>query len=430
MTRSAFSFTVDDPGHFRRQCLQWAAQFTEVACLEGNGYPSRNEVWDAVIAIDALTSLVTRHGGAFDALSGYQQTTNDWLFGVLSYDLKNELELLSSDNHDGLGFPDLFFFQPKRLFFLKGNVVTLHYLPVCDDEMQHDIEAILQTAIPEETTTGASVQQRIPREAYLEKVKALQGHIHRGDIYEVNFCMEFFAEDADLDPVPAFEKLNAISAPPFAAFVKKGQHFLLSASPERYVAKTGNTVISQPIKGTARRSSDPGEDARIKEALASSPKERSENIMIVDLVRNDLSHTAAKGSVQVTELCGIHTFPQVHQMISTITSELAEGVAPVDVLRATFPMGSMTGAPKIRAMELIEHYEETRRGWYSGSVGYFTPQGDFDCNVVIRSILYDAQRKYVSFSAGGAITAASVPENEYDECLLKAGAMRRVLEGR
>lgn len=427
MNRTVSIHIPGNPADFRVRMLHWAQQFREVAWLDGNGYPSRFSEWDAVLAVDALTSVKTSHGGAFDTLQAYQQTTHDWLFGYLSYDLKNEVEDLVSANHDGLDFPELFFFQPKKLFFLRGDTVELHYLGLCDDEMTDDIAAIERVAMPLDEPKPIAIRQRISEAGYLEKIRRLQEHLHRGDIYEVNFCMEFYAENAQIDPVLTYLRLNAISTPPFAALFKRDKDFLLSASPERYIAKKGTTVVSQPIKGTARRSPDPVEDAAISLALASSQKERAENVMIVDLVRNDLSHTAAKGSVQVEELCGIHTFPQVHQMISTISSELDDGRTVVDVLRTTFPMGSMTGAPKIRAMQLIEEFEETKRSLYSGAFGYFTPDGDFDFNVVIRSILYREDRKYVSFSAGGAITALSDPESEYAECLLKVSAMRSVL---
>ena len=205
---------------------------------------------------------------------------------------------------------------------------------------------------------------------------------------------------------------------------------MLCASPERYLRKEANKVISQPIKGTAKRFSDETLDNNSKIALEQNPKERAENIMIVDLVRNDLSHTAIKGSVAVEELCGIYTFEQVHQMISTVVSTVENSVSPVEILRTTFPMGSMTGAPKISAMNIIEELEETKRGLYSGAVGYFTPENDFDFNVVIRSILYNAREKYLSFSVGSAITSQSIPEQEYEECLLKAKAMFEVLSSK
>ncbi len=252
-------------------------------------------------------------------------------------------------------------------------------------------------------------------------------YIHRGDIYEANFCMEFYADEANINPLEVYQKLNEISEPPFAVYFKNNKQFLLSASPERYLRKEGNKVISQPIKGTARRSFDLVQDEQLKIELEQNEKERSENIMIVDLVRNDLSHTASKGSVEVEELCKVYTFKQVHQMISTIASNVENSISPIEVIRSTFPMGSMTGAPKISAMKIIEELEETKRGLYSGAVGYFTPTGDFDFNVVIRSILYNAENKYLSFSVGSAITSKSIPENEYEECLVKAKAMFEVL---
>jgi para-aminobenzoate synthetase component I len=271
------------------------------------------------------------------------------------------------------------------------------------------------------------VEQRVSKEDYLEKVTKMLEYIHRGDIYEANFCMEFYDENVQINPLEIYQKLNTISEPPFAVYFKNNSHYLLSASPERYLRREGAKVISQPIKGTAKRVFDDELDSQSKKELSENPKERSENIMIVDLVRNDLSKTATKGSVQVEELCQVYTFKQVHQMISTIVSNVEHTTSPVEIIKTTFPMGSMTGAPKISAMNIIEKLEETKRGLYSGAIGYFTPTGDFDFNVVIRSILYNSQSKYLSFSVGSAITAQSIPENEYDECLLKAKAMFEVL---
>jgi para-aminobenzoate synthetase component 1 len=300
---------------------------------------------------------------------------------------------------------------------------------MCEDELEDDFNEIttfqLQTTISSSTI---AVQQRISKVNYISKVKAMLDHIHRGDIYEANFCMEFFAENAVLNPIMKFQKLNEISKPPFAVFFKNNKQFLLSASPERYLKKEGDNLISQPIKGTAKRFLAVAEDEKSRIELASDPKERAENIMITDLVRNDLSRTAQKGSVRVKESCGIYSFLQVHQMISTITSKLDPKYAAVDIIKTTFPMGSMTGAPKFSVMKIIEKLEETKRGLYSGAVGYFTPNGDFDFNVVIRSILYNQEKEYVSFSVGSAITSLSDPEKEYEECLLKAKAMLEVLE--
>lgn len=420
---------IANPKLFKELLLSWAQQFREVVFLDSNSYPQQYSSFDCILAVDAFTSLKTDYFNAFEDLKQYQQNTKDWLFGYLSYDLKNDIENLQSNNFDGLNFPDLFFFQPKKVFILKGNELEILYLMLCDDELEEDYGEIgkvqTETFV---TLTGVEVQQRISKELYVEKVNQMLHHIHIGDMYEANFCMEFYAENAIINPLEKFQKLNEISQAPFSVFFKNYKQYLLSASPERYLKKVGDKIISQPIKGTSKRFEDPIEDEKSKNILASDAKERAENIMITDLVRNDLSHTSQKGSVEVEELCGIYSFLQVHQMISTITSKLDSKFSAVDVLKTTFPMGSMTGAPKISVMEIVEKIEETKRGLYSGAVGYFTPEGDFDFNVVIRSILYNQENKYVSFSVGSAITSLSIPEKEYEECLLKAKAMHEVLQ--
>jgi para-aminobenzoate synthetase component 1 len=426
--RTEIHKTIVNPIAFKKQLLDWSDQFREVVFMDSNDYPQKFSSYDAILAVDAFTLIQTDYHNAFEDLQQYQQTTKDWLFGYLSYDLKNDSEDLQSNNFDGLAFPDLFFFQPKKLFFLKGNQLTIQYLNLCDDEVEIDFDTITTSdGFDYITKAAVEVQARISKESYIEKVNTLLGYIHRGDIYEANFCMEFFAENTTINPLEKFGKLNAISQTPFAVYFKNNKQYLLSATPERYLRKEGATLISQPIKGTAKRFSDRKEDEIAKLNLASDPKERAENIMITDLVRNDLSRTAQKGTVQVQELCGIYSFQQVHQMISTITSKLDSKYSLIDVLKLTFPMGSMTGAPKISAMKIIEELEVTKRGLYSGAIGYFSPDGDFDFNVVIRSILYNQENKYVSFSVGSAITSLSNPEYEYEECLLKAKAMHEVL---
>lgn len=426
--RTEIHKSITNPLAFKKQLLDWSQQFREVVFMDSNDYPQEFSSYDAILAVDAFTLIQTDYHNAFEDLQQYQQTTKDWLFGYLSYDLKNDSEDLQSDNFDGLAFPDLFFFQPKKLFFLKGNQLTIQYLNLCDDEVEIDFNEITELATIEfEKSQSTEVKARFSKNEYIQKATTFLEHIHRGDIYEANFCMEFYAENATINPLEKFNKLNAISQTPFAVYFKNNHHFLLSATPERYLRKEGETLISQPIKGTAKRFSDPKEDDLAKINLASDPKERSENIMITDLVRNDLSRTAQKGTVEVKELCGIYSFQQVHQMISTITSKLDAKHSLIDVLKLTFPMGSMTGAPKISAMKIIEELEETKRGLYSGAIGYFSPNGDFDFNVVIRSILYNQEKKYLSFSVGSAITALSDPEKEYEECLLKAKAMHEVL---
>ncbi|MGO4820536.1 MULTISPECIES: anthranilate synthase component I family protein [unclassified Flavobacterium] len=426
--RASIHKHISNPKLFKEQLLIWAQQFREISFMDSNNYHQEFSSYDCILAVDAFTAIKTDYHSAFDDLKQYQQTTKDWLFGYLSYDLKNDVEALHSNNWDGLGFDDLFFFQPKKILILKGDQLEMHYLNLCDDEFEEDFNLISKCELADVVNeANLAIQQRISKEVYIEKVTKMLDHIHKGNIYEANFCMEFYAENASINPLDKFLKLNEISKPPFAVFFKNNKHFLLSASPERYLKKSGEMLISQPIKGTSKRFENAVEDEQSKALLAADPKERAENIMITDLVRNDLSHTAQKGSVVVTELCNIYSFLQVHQMISTVTSKLDAQYAVVDALKKTFPMGSMTGAPKISVMKIIEDLEETKRGLYSGAVGYFTPDGDFDFNVVIRSILYNQEKQYVSFSVGSAITAMSIPEKEYEECILKSKAMHQVL---
>ncbi|MFI1743420.1 aminodeoxychorismate synthase component I [Thalassobellus sediminis] len=429
-TKQIFKFK--DSKVFKSQIRIWAQQFDDVVWLDSNNYEQSYSNYDAVLAVDAFTGIQTDYLQGFEKLKEYQTLVNDWIFGYLTYDLKNDVEALKSTNFDGLEFPDLYFFQPKKLFLFKGDNVEIQYLNCVDDEIEDDLKAIeniddsdLERKVSDDQI---KIKLRIHKDEYFEKIKNMLAHIHRGDIYEANFCQEFYAEDTTINPLEIYNKLNDISNPPFATFLKCQDKYLLSASPERYLKKEGTTLISQPIKGTAKRSLDVEEDAKLKQDLLENEKERSENIMIVDLVRNDLSKTATKGSVKVKELCKIYTFDQVHQMISTVTSEVEASTHPIDIIKSTFPMGSMTGAPKISAMQIIEDLEATKRGLYSGAVGYFSPTGDFDFNVVIRSILYNETKKYVSYSVGGAITAKSDPLKEYEECLVKAKAMRTVLE--
>ena len=427
--RTKHIHTLENTKAFKNQLQIWAQQFDDVVWLDSNKHNQKYASYDAVLAVDAFTSIKTDYHQGFEKLKEYQTITKDWIFGYLTYDLKNDVEKLSSDNFDGLRFPDLYFFQPKKLFFFKENQIEIKYLNMVDDELEGDLKDISNCKEKSNNTSNnIKIKLRIHKDEYFEKVNKMLAHIHRGDIYEANFCQEFYAEDTQINPLETYSNLNAISNPPFATFLKCDDKYLLSASPERYIKKEKQTIISQPIKGTAKRSNNIKEDELLKSNLLNDLKERSENIMIVDLVRNDLSKTAIKGSVNVEELCKIYTFDQVHQMISTITSKIEETTHPVDVIKSTFPMGSMTGAPKISAMKIIENLEETKRGLYSGTVGYFSPEGDFDFNVVIRSILYNETKKYVSYSVGGAITSKSNPLQEYEECLVKAKAMKTVLE--
>ena len=427
--RTQYQFKPECFDTFKRQLLQWANTFEEVVWLDSNHYNQTHSSFDAVLAVDAFSSLQLSPNQGFDQLEIYQKETSDWIFGYLSYDLKNDIEELHSSNYDGLLFPDLFFFQPKKVFLFRGDEVIIHYLNEFSACIEDDLNSIEQQSFQTKNRNviALKIEARTSKSSYLDKVKTLQYHINRGDIYEANFCQEFYTYGT-IDPLATFYKLQKSSKPPFSAFLKNGNHFALSASPERYLKKNGNVVISQPIKGTSRRSVLADEDAQLKANLETDPKERSENVMIVDLVRNDLSRIAEKGTVKVDELCGSYTFAQVHHLISTVSASIKNEYSSVDVIKSTFPMGSMTGAPKISAMTIIEQLEDAKRGLYSGAIGYFTPSGNFDFNVVIRSILYNKTKSYISFSVGSAITSKSKPEYEYEECLVKAQALREALE--
>ncbi len=427
--RTSEKITFKNITDFKIRLLNWAQQFQQVVWLDSNEYPREHSNFDAVLAVDAHSTLKCDYRNAFAELKQYKNNTQDYIFGYLSYDLKNDTEDLTSNNLDRLQFPDLYFFQPKKLFFIKGGAVEIRYLNNYADEMDKDLKNILrQDEIPKQVRHDVKVHKRISKKQYLQQLDVILEHIHRGDIYEVNFCQEFYAENAKIEPLEVYNYLNEISKPPLAGFLKIDNKYVLSASPERFVKKEGSKIISQPIKGTAKRLANKKADKQLALLLSLDKKERSENIMIVDLVRNDLSKTAIKGSVKVEELCKVYSFKQVHQLISTVTSLIDNDTDSVDVIKSLFPMGSMTGAPKLSAMKIIEKQETTKRGLYSGAVGYFTPKDDFDFNVIIRSILYNQTNQYLSYSVGGAITAKSNPEKEYQECLLKAIAMKKALK--
>jgi para-aminobenzoate synthetase component 1 len=419
----SLSINTEEIGAFKQKLLHWANSFAVCCCLDSNQYNDLYSQYDCLVAIDSTDELTARAGDAFRQLRSFYQVNKHWVFGLLSYELKNEIERLGSSHSDQLGFPDLFFFVPKYLIAIKDERITV----LLGDPSV--INTISEYSISKHTIKPVlSIKSRIAKDDYIATVKKLQEHIKRGDVYEVNFCQEFFSENAQINPLAIYQSLNAVSPTPFAGFFKIYNRYILSATPERFLCKRGNKLVSQPIKGTAKRNIDPLKDEQVKSQLRSNLKEQAENVMIVDLVRNDLTKSAVKGTVKVDELFGIYTFPQVHQMISTVSCELDPSIHFIEAIKNTFPMGSMTGAPKIKAMELIDHYEHAKRGAFSGSFGCISPSGDFDFNVIIRSILYNADTQYLSFQVGGAITYAANAEEEYEECLLKASAILKVLK--
>lgn len=407
---------------FKQKAIKWATT-AEVCCiLDSNGYIDEHSKFDLLIAVGGREELNAKSACKFDELKDFYTQHGTWMFGLFGYDLKNEVEKLESNNPDYLNFPELFFFIPKYLIAVKGDLAEVL---IGGTEVIDAIERY--NPFPEAKKINIDIKSRISKDLYIKTVEILQQHIARGDIYEINFCQEFFAEHAVINPVEIYTQLCKVSPTPFSGFFKIKNQYILSASPERYLCKRGNKLISQPIKGTAKRNADPTIDLQIKTALRADIKEQAENVMIVDLVRNDLTKAAISGTVKVDELFGIYGFPQVYQMISTISCELNPEIHFVDAIKHTFPMGSMTGAPKVKAMELIETYEVSKRGAYSGAFGYITPDAEFDFNVIIRSILYNSSKEYLSFQVGGAITYAADANSEYEECMLKASAIVQTL---
>ncbi len=413
---------LTDSENFKQKAFQWASTFDMVCYLDSNDFRDPYSKFHTLIAIGVRDQITANAGSAFSELAAFRGKHRGWITGFLSYDLKNEVENLTSSNLDHLQFPDLHFFTPLHVIIVRGNEAE-----VISDNPELVLQAIENNQADTKPIAPVSLKQRFSRDEYLTAAGKIKEHIARGDIYVTNFCQEFYADDAEIDPVAVFLELNKTSPKPFSAFYKWNNNYALCASPERFMAKRGSTLVSQPIKGTAPRGDTPAEDEAIKLQLRNHAKEQQENVMIVDLVRNDLTRSAKPGTVKTEELFGIYSFMQVHQMISTVVCELREDVSPVEAVRNTFPMGSMTGAPKIRAMQLMEEYERSKRGLYSGAIGYFSPDDDFDFNVVIRTLLYNADARYLSFQAGSAITYHADAEQEYEECLLKAKAVLEVL---
>jgi para-aminobenzoate synthetase component I len=410
----------------KEKVLNWAQQFNTFCFLDNHQYHIRPHTQECLLAAGTKGKSYT--GSGISDLQKYIDEKKDrWLFGHLNYDLKNELEYLSSNHKDNIQFPEIFFFEPSVLISLNEKEIRIE----ADNagKIFNDISSTNLPVTVEERASNIPIKNRIQKEEYLSVISKLKQHILRGDCYEINFCQEFFSAAVDIDPLTAYKKLTDISPNPFSALYKLQDKWLICASPERFLKKEGTKILSQPIKGTSKRI--PGNnisDRKSKEELLHSNKDRSENVMVVDLVRNDLSKVCEEGTVKVDELFGIYSFPQVHQMISTISGKLKKDISFSEIIRAAFPMGSMTGAPKKRVMELIEQYEKTKRGIFSGAVGYISPDGDFDFNVVIRSIMYNSSSGYLSFQTGSAITFYSDPEKEWEECLLKAEAMKRVFQ--
>ena len=425
MKRKFVSYTIIDYSLFKTQLLNFSRRFSNFCFLDNQEYDF-DKSYECIAGLGISKSLTAGAGNNLQSINHFINENKDWIFGHACYDIKNEIENLFSKNADEIEFPEYQFFVPELVFILSKDTVEIGTDANSDSKRVFD-EII--NIIPKEINfPKPELLSRFSTDEYLKVVKKLQQHILRGDCYEVCFCQEFYAQNSIIDPVKVFKRMSDLSPNPFSAFYRSGEKYLMCASPERFLKKTKNVIISQPIKGTSKRSSNPSENEKEKNLLFINEKERAENIMIVDLVRNDLSKICAEGSVHVKEFLKIYSFPQVHQMISTIAGKLNENISLEEILSATFPMGSMTGAPKKRAMELIEKYEKTKRGLFSGTVGYINPEGNFDFNVVIRSILYNEKKRYLSIQVGSAITWKSIPEKEYEECNIKVEVIKKALE--
>lgn len=423
-----YSFSITDSIETKQQMLNWANQFNICCFLDNHQYQSSASVVECMVACGVTAALP--FNASLSTLDTFINThKNKWIFGHLGYDIKNQIENLHSTHPDSIQFPDLFFFVPAFILSLKEQTLFIEVYDGSDpSSIYESIKA--SPAVVSVPQPSVSVQPKMTRQKYIATIEQLKQHIQRGDCYEINFCQEFYAIDTVIEPLSLYQQLTKVSPNPFACYYRLEDKYLLCASPERFLQKKGDHLLSQPIKGTIPRNQfDPEADQKLIEQLQNSEKDKSENVMVVDLVRNDLSKVCQQGSVKVTELFGIYSFPQVHQMISTVEGTLDDSHQFTDIIKACFPMGSMTGAPKKRVMELIEQYEQSKRGLYSGAVGYISPTGDFDFNVVIRSILYNSSNQYLGYQVGGGITFYSDPEKEYEECLIKAAAIKKVLEG-
>jgi para-aminobenzoate synthetase component 1 len=426
-------FRISDKQVFRRRLFSYVRSFKTFAILDSNNYfeeekegekPFYHE-YDLLAGIGVKEFFSANAGNVFADLHSWKQNGGGWAFGYFGYDLKNEIEKLVSKHHDGIGLPDSMFFRPKIRLALKGDSLEIE-----GDDPEAIWKEISGTAeIRNEKQDHSPVfTPRMAKPDYIDAVNAIHNHIIEGDVYEVNLCQEFYAK-THIDPYYLFRQVSAHTPQPFSAFLRFGDKYVMCASMERFLKKKERKLLSQPIKGTIRRGKTAEEDRQLQEQLAGDEKERAENVMIVDLVRNDLSHSSIPGTVQVEELCKVYPYPFVHQMISTVSSILLGEVSSLDAIKNAFPMGSMTGAPKLAAMQIIEKYEQSLRGIYSGAIGYFTPDDDFDLNVVIRTFVYNSAEKYLSIHAGSAITYDSDPEKEYEECLLKIRGLLSAIGG-
>jgi len=422
LKRTKQVFSTKRLPNIKEQILHWVNQFSVCSFLDNHQYHSAHHSIECIAAAGEIE--VFKGANTAEQIDAFYLKNTNWVFGYFSYEY-NANYLDGSQQENPINFSKAFFFRPDHILTLNGEWLVIESYSIPPEQIFEKISATQPTIIK---NGSISIRAGMSKENYIATIRQLQAHIQQGDCYEINFCQEFHSENTTAHPVSLYQQLTKLSPTPFACFYKEHDAHLICASPERWLKKWGDKIISQPIKGTVKRAlANAEKDEALKKELLQSSKDRSENVMVVDLVRNDFSRVCKAGTVKVDELFGIYSFPQVHQMISTISGQLLEGVGIKDLVATGFPMGSMTGAPKKKVMELIHQYEPIERGIFSGAVGYINPNKDFDFNVVIRSLLYNSQNKYLSYLVGSGITIYSNPELEYEECLLKASAMEKVL---
>ena len=424
MNRKEKVFKIENINDFKDKLLFFSKSKENVILLDSN---SKKNDYEFIFSYGKISELKS-FDNSLDKLDNYIKQVDDWIFGFISYDLKDEIEGFKSKNLKYFDVPNLSFFQPSIIWVFDGVELKALYFDEKElFDVWNEINKIHISCDSNKSNPNVELKGRLSKEEYIKKIKNIKKRIKMGDTYELNFCFDFFNDNTKINPENTFKKLNKLTESPMSVYYKDHHLHVLSSSPERFIKRNKKTIISQPIKGTKKRGKNIDEDVFLINSLKNSIKEKSENHMIVDLVRNDFSRIAKKGSVKVTELSKINTYKNIHQMVSTIEAQIENDMFFSTILKSTFPMGSMTGAPKIKTMKIIDELEETSRGIYSGAIGYIDPNKNFDFNVVIRTIIYDDKLSKISVNVGSGITFKSDPKDEYEECLTKIDALKKSL---
>lgn len=408
MKRATLSYTFksEDIKTLKEKVLHFVQESSAFSILDNHQYeiaPSRFELLAGVNVFQTLN---------FENIDN----TQDWVMGQFDFEFQPkypQAEYYTS-------------FVPETVIYIAKNSTVLIISSYRNP--QETLTAILsQNEKEKEYESKARTQAKpvfeIDEHNYIKTVNQIRQDIFEGTYYELNYCVPFVYEVSQLNPLDLYLQQSQINPAPMSGFYRFQNQYIMCSSPERFLSKVDNIIRTQPIKGTSPKSADEEEDLKHKTAMKNSIKERAEHIMIVDLSRNDLAKCSRINTVSVPELFGIYSFPFVHQMISTIQGELLPGLTFSQIWSNTYPMGSMTGAPKNIVVQHIQKYEVQQRKAYSGSLFYKMPNGDFDSNVVIRSFEYDADLQQLAFKVGSAITYDSIADQEWLELQWKSKSM-------